>query len=506
MQKFETLRQGEEVTLPKDLHWRTLPPIDVYHQLYGYNTTDITYPFQLDMNLQAGWMERINGIYSFPTQFIPVWSASNVCKHGNVFDHDDGNLGRHSQNIVVYTNIGERVFDVEIMYRKTLGNCKCPQQFDGHPNLLWHLGFGKFVDYTLLHLHLHRMREAGMGTYADYKSINASLASAGISSTLTYKDLHCAVCGFYRKLKFDEHRVFSCPDHGTTPRFLNTDGKNLGPTKRKVKHIAELDKHPDDEDVLPQSTFFSKRVFLHNIKERHLVVELLAGDISKQEFCESPEIETENGRLVVNLVRALNHENDEELPAPYKRFIQNVCKPTSVRGFIQVTCPEPLEYLKLFCRGVINIKSMEHKTKLQMVIKQLPLLWPMLENICNLERSSALPQEVTAIVLKLLAIREQTFRDAVPREEHVYYEYEETQEPKTMCYPNHPTIRHPKQYEVNKVKDKDLCEKAFIGHSDFAAGIFTAGCACRYNITLGFEIYFACSLATSLTLKAWMVF
>ena len=72
------------------------------------------------MNLQAGWMERINGIYSFPTQFIPVWSASNVYKHGNVFDPDDGNLGRHSQNIVVYTNKGERVFD-------------------GHPNLLWHM-------------------------------------------------------------------------------------------------------------------------------------------------------------------------------------------------------------------------------------------------------------------------------------------------------------------------------------------------------------------------------
>ena len=107
-----------------------------------------------------------------------------------------------------------------------------------------------------------------------------------------------------------------------------------------MKHIAELDKHPDDEDILPQSTFFSKRVFLHNIKERHLVVELLAGDIFKQEFCESPEIETENGPLVVNLVRALNHENDYELPAP---FIQNVCKPTSVRGFIQVTCLEPLE-------------------------------------------------------------------------------------------------------------------------------------------------------------------
>ena len=44
-------------------------------------------------------------------------------------------------------------------------------------------------------------------------------------------------------------------------------------------------------------------------------------------------------------------------------------------------------------------------------------------------------------------------------------------------------MRHAKQYEVNKVKAKDLCEKAFIGHSQFAAG-----CACKYNITLGWEL------------------
>ena len=102
---------------------------------------------------------------------------------------------------------------------------------------------------------------------------------------------------------------------------------------------------------------------------------------------------------------------------------------------------------------------MEHKTKLQMVIKQLPVLWPMLENICNLERSSALPQEVTAIVLKFLAIREQTFGDAVPREEHVYYEYEETQELKTMCYPNHPTIRHPNNMKSTRSRIKIYVRK-----------------------------------------------
>ena len=89
-----------------------------------------------------------------------------------------------------------------------------------------------------------------MGTYPEYKSIAESLASIGISGTLTYKDLHRAVLGFFRRLKFDERTAFSCPDHGVTPRFLNTVGKNMGPTKRKVKHLSELEKHLDDDDVL----------------------------------------------------------------------------------------------------------------------------------------------------------------------------------------------------------------------------------------------------------------
>ena len=292
----------EEVeTLPEGMHWRTMPPIDKYHQLYGYNVTDIIYPFHLYKNIQAGWMERMNGVYSFPKQFIPTWSLATVCKHNNVFDQDDENLGRYSRNIVVYKNIGERLFDVDVMFRNTLANCKCVQQFDSHRFLLWHLGFGRFVDYTLLHLHLHRMRADGIGTYAEYTSITDALVSLGISSTLTYHDLHRAVCGFFRRLKFDEKVAFSCPTHGTTPRFLNTDGKNMGPTKRKVRHLEELERHPNDDEVLAQSTFFAKRVFLHIIKERNLVVELLAENISMTTLCDSENIESENGRLVVNL-------------------------------------------------------------------------------------------------------------------------------------------------------------------------------------------------------------
>ena len=326
----------------KPLHWRTIPPLDVYHKLYGYNVSDIVYPFQRDPQLQSGWIERMQGIYSFPSQFIPVWSVSNLCKHGNIFDREDENLGFHSKNIVVYTSIGERVFDVEVLYRRSMADCKCMQQFDSHGHLLWHLGFGRFVDYTLLHQHLHRMRASGIGTYAEFRSIQDSLDSIGISSSLTYHDLHRAVCGFFRRLKFDEKYAFSCPMHGTTPKFLCADGKNLGPTKRKVKSLKELERHEDDLEVLPQSTFFATRVFMHEIKERNQVVELLSGSMTMAAFCESAVMRSANGQLVVNLVRAINETDVERVPRPYKRFIENICKPTSVRGLLQVTGPEPL--------------------------------------------------------------------------------------------------------------------------------------------------------------------
>ena len=50
-------------------------------------------------------------------------------------------------------------------------------------------------------------------------------------------------------------------------------------------------------------------------------------------------------------------------------------------------------------------------------------------------------------------------------------------------------FRYPKKIKVNKTsKTSESCRKGFLKHSDFAAGIFTLGCCCEYNITLGFEL------------------
>ena len=71
---------------------------------------------------------------------------------------------------------------------------------------------------------------------------------------MKYKDLHQAIFGLFKQLKFVEEKAFSCPTHENNSRFINTDGK-------KVSHLSELEKYPEDNEVLPQSTFIEKRVF-----------------------------------------------------------------------------------------------------------------------------------------------------------------------------------------------------------------------------------------------------
>ena len=96
------------------------------------------------------------------------------------------------------------------------------------------------------------------------------------------------------------------------------DGKeDIGPLKRKVQHLEELDRHPDDHEVLEQGSHFSKRVFLSAHKERQLACGLVTGTISMEEFLESEDIKSENGELVRDLVKKIEEENPLQIPEEY---------------------------------------------------------------------------------------------------------------------------------------------------------------------------------------------
>ena len=164
---------------------------------------------------------RQKHLYDLPAVFIPEYSDDNRCdKHGNVFDHNNAHLMKESENTIVFNEIGDQTFETVVMYRRTIGNCTCRQRYDGHQELLWHLGKGRFVNYCMLVNFLHNFVNCGLPIYAQFKSIQDNKKAFGITSQLTYDDLHRAVVGFFRNLEFDDNLAFSCSKHGVKPKWM----------------------------------------------------------------------------------------------------------------------------------------------------------------------------------------------------------------------------------------------------------------------------------------------
>ena len=325
--------------------------------------------------------------------------------------------------------------------------------------------------------------------FALFRSIVDGAESSGVSCSLTYSDIHRSVSGFFVNLVFDVQKAFSCPNHGTSPRWIVSDGKACGPLKRRVKHLRELDIADDDDSVLSQSTFYKERIFLSSKKERDLVCELVTGSMSMGEFIVDGQISSANGLLVTNVVSHVSDKFPLKIPEPYVNFLSNIAKNSSARSLLQVTTLEPLDSLAEYCRQELDLRVHENKDKLTAIIKTFPALWPILDSICTLEKAKYLPVPVARVILSLLRIRCQTFQNATKRSNSDYFLWpDRTVEHPTQCYPTLPLWRYPSKYKVSAQSDADLCDKAFTYHGDFSAGVYSVGCACPANITYGFEL------------------
>ena len=59
-------------------------------------------------------------------------------------------------------------------------------------------------------------------------------------------------------------------------------------------------------------------------KERMIMCQLLTGELPMNDFLEISEIRSEEGMLLVELVRHILQRNPDEMPRCYKHFIENV--------------------------------------------------------------------------------------------------------------------------------------------------------------------------------------
>jgi hypothetical protein len=142
-EQYEPSHDCEEPDDKYNDHYMNKPPDHIRGHMYGYNLEDIIFPFSDSCDQQRVWLERVSGVVHIPSRLEPVIDIESKCKHNAPFDNSSEALVTESKSVVLFNDLGERIFPSEVLARPTLGPCKCLKRFDGSKLLIWNLGKGR---------------------------------------------------------------------------------------------------------------------------------------------------------------------------------------------------------------------------------------------------------------------------------------------------------------------------------------------------------------------------
>ena len=100
------------------------------------------------------------------------------------------------------------------------------------------------------------------------------------------------------------------------------------------------------------ATFNSRESILYDIGVK--------SSLRYQQFVQSESISSPNGNLVVELAQRISLSSPDDIPKPYKRLLGNICKISSVAGFLQILTSDSLEILEEYCNQSLDLRSTEH--------------------------------------------------------------------------------------------------------------------------------------------------
>ena len=86
--------------------------------------------------------------------------------------------------------------------------------------------------------------------------------------------------------------------------------------RKYFSNVAELDKAEEDDEVLPQGSVSSQRVFINRRQELDMVIQLLDAQITMDDFVESQVITSDNGMLLQQFVDRIRRTHNS-LPSVY---------------------------------------------------------------------------------------------------------------------------------------------------------------------------------------------
>ena len=184
----------------------------------SYNNTPFKYPIFRDASFHQKFVDKVLGTLEIPENIIPSTNQTKCKKHGNLFSNDDSHLVLLYNKTTIHNKLCETLTSSKIFARRTVSGCKCLLQPDTHEYLLWNLGNGRLIDYTMILDAAHQWAH-GLTLTSQISARNTYFNNLKIHSTLTENDLDRAVTGFCALMEF-EKSDFACIDCGDTPRYI----------------------------------------------------------------------------------------------------------------------------------------------------------------------------------------------------------------------------------------------------------------------------------------------
>lgn len=150
---------------------------------YGFNKAPVKLPIRRDVFLKQKFEEQRNNSLVYPDRFVPRYEPNNRCKHGHLFSEDDTKLKVLYNSAMKYSENCEEKLDIPIYGRPSASTCKCVQQPDTHPWLMWNAGGGHLLCYQYLLAALMKFNSgvpynAQHSARADSLSINWDIKTA----------------------------------------------------------------------------------------------------------------------------------------------------------------------------------------------------------------------------------------------------------------------------------------------------------------------------------------
>ena len=232
---------------------------DFHDDSLGFNKTEFPFPPTRDEEFAEKLRLKEDGLFQYPEKFIPEYKFGEVCHHNNLYDYRDENLILLSEEVTVYSEKSEEILQIPMYGRPTEGDCSCVKKADTHEHLLHNISTarsGRFVCYTFLIAILLQF-VSGTAINKQFNTRFRYLKSIGRKCSLGIQNFTRAVIGFATNLRFrkQDWTCEICGMGGDTPRYLVCDGKQVGPTKRKIEHLKEHGVSDCDHSVLGIDSF-----------------------------------------------------------------------------------------------------------------------------------------------------------------------------------------------------------------------------------------------------------